>query len=32
VGKTGAAAGRGGDLVIIDDPHSEQDVFGQTEG
>jgi predicted phage terminase large subunit-like protein len=27
VGKTGAAAGRGGDLVIIDDQHSEQDVL-----
>ena len=27
VGKTGAAAGRGGDLVIIDDPHSEQAVI-----
>ena len=27
VGKTGGAAGRGGDLVIIDDPHSEQDVL-----
>src|SRR5215471_7966279 len=27
VGKTGAAAGRGGNLVIIDDPHSEQDVI-----
>jgi predicted phage terminase large subunit-like protein len=27
VGKTGAAAGRGGVLVIIDDPHSEQDVL-----
>ena len=27
VGKTGGAAGRGGDLVILDDPHSEQDVL-----
>lgn len=27
VGKTGGAAGRGGDLIIIDDPHSEQDVL-----
>jgi predicted phage terminase large subunit-like protein len=27
VGKSGAAAGRGGDLVIIDDPHSEQSVI-----
>jgi predicted phage terminase large subunit-like protein len=27
IGKTGAAAGRGGDLVIIDDPHSEQSVI-----
>src|SRR5262252_1621810 len=27
IGKSGAAAGRGGDLVIIDDPHSEQDVI-----
>jgi predicted phage terminase large subunit-like protein len=27
VGKTGAAAGRGGNLVIIDDPHSEQDIL-----
>lgn len=27
VGKTGGAAGKGGDLVIIDDPHSEQDVL-----
>jgi predicted phage terminase large subunit-like protein len=27
VGKTGAAAGRGGNLVIIDDPHSEQAVI-----
>jgi predicted phage terminase large subunit-like protein len=27
VGKTGGAAGRGGDLVIIDDAHSEQDVL-----
>jgi predicted phage terminase large subunit-like protein len=27
VGTTGGAAGRGGDLVIIDDPHSEQDVL-----
>lgn len=27
VGKTGGAAGRGGDLVVIDDPHSEQDVL-----
>lgn len=27
VGKSGAAAGRGGDLVIIDDPHSEQAVI-----
>lgn len=27
IGKTGGAAGRGGDLVIIDDPHSEQDVL-----
>jgi hypothetical protein len=26
-GKTGAAAGRGGNLVIIDNPHSEQDVL-----
>lgn len=27
VGKAGGAAGQGGDLVIIDDPHSEQDVL-----
>jgi len=27
VGKTGGAAGRGGDLVILDDVHSEQDVL-----
>lgn len=27
VGKTGGAAGKGGDLVIIDDPHSEQDIL-----
>jgi predicted phage terminase large subunit-like protein len=27
VGTTGAAAGRGGDLIVIDDPHSEQDVL-----
>ena len=27
VGTSGGAAGRGGDLVIIDDPHSEQDVL-----
>jgi predicted phage terminase large subunit-like protein len=27
VGKTGGAAGRGGDLIIIDDAHSEQDVL-----
>jgi hypothetical protein len=27
VGKSGAAAGRGGDLIIIDDPHSEQAVI-----
>jgi len=27
VGRTGAAAGRGGDLIIIDDPHSEQAVI-----
>jgi hypothetical protein len=27
VGTTGAVAGRGADLVIIDDPHSEQDVI-----
>jgi predicted phage terminase large subunit-like protein len=27
VGKTGGAAGKGGDLVIIDDAHSEQDVL-----
>lgn len=27
IGKTGGAAGKGGDLVIIDDPHSEQDVL-----
>lgn len=27
IGRTGGAAGRGGDLVIIDDPHSEQDVL-----
>jgi hypothetical protein len=27
VGKTGAAAGRGGNLIIIDDPHSEQDIL-----
>jgi predicted phage terminase large subunit-like protein len=27
IGTTGGAAGRGGDLVIIDDPHSEQDVL-----
>jgi predicted phage terminase large subunit-like protein len=27
VGKTGGAAGRGGDLIVIDDPHSEQDVL-----
>lgn len=27
VGKTGGAAGKGGDLVVIDDPHSEQDVL-----
>jgi predicted phage terminase large subunit-like protein len=27
VGTTGAVAGRGADLVIVDDPHSEQDVI-----
>src|SRR5215471_21728586 len=27
VGKSVAAAGRGGDLVIIEDPYSEQDVI-----
>jgi predicted phage terminase large subunit-like protein len=27
IGKTGGAAGKGGDLVVIDDPHSEQDVL-----
>ena len=27
VGKTGGAAGRGGDLIILDDVHSEQDVL-----
>lgn len=27
IGKTGGAAGRGGDLVILDDVHSEQDVL-----
>ncbi|HEX4594031.1 MAG TPA: hypothetical protein VH157_07135, partial [Bryobacteraceae bacterium] len=27
IGKGGGAAGRGGNLVIIDDPHSEQDVL-----
>jgi predicted phage terminase large subunit-like protein len=27
VGKTGAAAGRGGNLVILDDPHSEQSII-----
>lgn len=27
IGTTGGAAGRGGDLVIIDDPHSEQDIL-----
>ena len=27
VGTSGGAAGRGGDLVIIDDPHSEQDII-----
>jgi predicted phage terminase large subunit-like protein len=27
VGKTGAAAGRGGNLVVIDDPHSEQSII-----
>jgi predicted phage terminase large subunit-like protein len=27
VGKTGGAAGRGGDLVVIDDAHSEQDIL-----
>jgi predicted phage terminase large subunit-like protein len=27
VGTSGGAAGKGGDLVIIDDPHSEQDVL-----
>jgi predicted phage terminase large subunit-like protein len=27
IGTTGGAAGRGGDLVILDDPHSEQDVL-----
>jgi predicted phage terminase large subunit-like protein len=31
VGKTGAAAGRGGDLVIIDDAHSEQDVLANSK-
>lgn len=31
VGKTGAAAGRGGNLVIIDDPHSEQDVLNDAK-
>jgi predicted phage terminase large subunit-like protein len=31
VGKTGAAAGRGGNLVIIDDPHSEQDVLSDSK-
>jgi predicted phage terminase large subunit-like protein len=27
IGTSGGAAGKGGDLVIIDDPHSEQDVL-----
>ena len=27
VGKAGGAAGKGGNLVVIDDPHSEQDVL-----
>jgi predicted phage terminase large subunit-like protein len=31
VGKTGAAAGRGGNLVIVDDPHSEQDVLANAK-
>ena len=31
IGTTGGAAGRGGDLVIIDDPHSEQDVLKNAE-
>jgi predicted phage terminase large subunit-like protein len=31
VGKTGAAAGRGGNLVIIDDPHSEQDIASNSK-
>jgi predicted phage terminase large subunit-like protein len=28
IGKSGAAAGRGGDLIVVDDPHSEQDIAG----
>jgi predicted phage terminase large subunit-like protein len=31
VGSSGAAAGRGGDLVVIDDPHSEQDVLANSK-
>jgi predicted phage terminase large subunit-like protein len=31
VGASGAAAGRGGDLVVIDDPHSEQDVLSNSK-
>jgi hypothetical protein len=31
VGCSGAAAGRGGDLVMIDDPHSEQDVLNNSK-
>jgi predicted phage terminase large subunit-like protein len=31
IGKSGAAAGRGGNLVIIDDPHSEQAVIDNPE-
>jgi predicted phage terminase large subunit-like protein len=27
IGKRGGAAGKGGNLVVIDDPHSEQDVL-----
>ena len=31
IGTSGGAAGRGGDLVILDDPHSEQDVLKNAE-
>jgi hypothetical protein len=31
VGKTGAAAGRGGNLIVIDDPHSEQAIIENSE-